>query len=120
MNLQFRTRGLNVNASLRGLLEEGLHELEALTTITSAEVVLEHQRSASPAFQAVVHLAVPGPDIHAAARDHTLEAAWLKVLERLRRQLEERKRRHEARLKLYRHHWDQERRAAGAVAGARR
>jgi len=36
-------------------------------------------------------LAVPGPDIHAEARDHTLEAAWLKVTAALRKQIEKRK-----------------------------
>ena len=38
-------------------------------------------------------------DIHAEARDHTLEAAWLKVTISLRKQIEQRKRRQEARLK---------------------
>jgi ribosome-associated translation inhibitor RaiA len=46
-----------------------------------------------------VDLAVPGPDIHAAARDHTLEAAVLKAARRLEEQVEARKSRQQLRLK---------------------
>ena len=46
-----------------------------------------------------VLLAVPGPDIHAEAREHTLEAAWLKATASLRKQIEHRKARQLARIK---------------------
>ena len=61
--------------------------------------MLERERDSAPAFRAHVHLAVPGPDIHAAARDHTLEAVGLKVAKNLRKQIERRKTRKGARLK---------------------
>lgn len=91
MNIQFRIHGLNADASLRAWLEQQLEKLQSLIQITSAEVVLEHRRDAAPAYETHVHLAVPGPDIHATACDHTLEAAWLKVLKNLKRQIERRK-----------------------------
>ena len=94
MKIQFRIRGLNANASLRTWLEQQLERLHRLIPVSAAEVVLEHQRDAAPAFRAFVHLAVPGPDIHAAARDHTIQAAWLKVIKNLTKQIERRKTRH--------------------------
>ena len=99
MKIQFRIRGLNANASLRGWLEQQLERLHSLIPVSAADVVLEHQREATPGFRAQVHLAVPGPDIHADARDHTLEAAWLKVTKKMRKQIERRKARQEAKHK---------------------
>ena len=99
MKIQFRIRGLNANASLRAWLEQQLDRLHRLISVSAAEVVLEQRRDAAPAFRAQVHLAVPGPDIHAAARDHTFQAAWLKVFKNLKKQIERRKARKEANLK---------------------
>jgi ribosomal subunit interface protein len=91
MKIQFQIRGLNANANLRGWLEKQLERLHNLIPVSTAEIVLERERDGAPAFRAHVHLAVPGPDIHAEARDHTLEAAWLKVTTALRQQIERRK-----------------------------
>lgn len=99
MKIQFRIRGLNANASLRTWLEKQLERLHNLIPVSTAEVVLERERDHARAFRAHVHLAVPGPDIHAAARDHTLEAAWLKVAKNLRQQIERRQSRKEAKVK---------------------
>ena len=104
MKIQFRIRGLNANATWQDLVMEHLHRLKRLTDIESAEVNLEKHRYSAPAFRAHVHLAVPGPDIHAAARDHTLEAVWLKVAKNLRQQIERRKSRPQLRLKTQHHH----------------
>jgi ribosome-associated translation inhibitor RaiA len=104
MKIQFRIRGLNANANLRGWLEKQLERLHNLIPVSTAEVVLERERDSAPAFRAHVHLAVPGPDIHAAARDHTLEAVWLKVAKNLRQQIERRKSRPQLRVKTQRHH----------------
>jgi ribosome-associated translation inhibitor RaiA len=100
MKIQFHVRGLNVNASLRHRLERGLEGLEELISISDAAVVLEHERNNAPAFRVFVLLAVPGPDLHAEARDHTLEAAWLKVTRRLREQIELRRCRPHARAEV--------------------
>jgi ribosome-associated translation inhibitor RaiA len=80
-------------------LDRHLERLDLLIPISSAQVVLEHQRNATPPFCASVDLAVSGPDIHAAARDHTLEAAVLKVARRLEEQIIVRKGRQPRRLK---------------------
>jgi len=99
MKIQFQIRGLNANASLRTWLGQQLERLQKLIPVSTAEVVLEQQRDHAPAFQARVHLAVSGPDIHAVARDHTLEAVWLKVTSKLRKQIEHRKTRRKLRPK---------------------
>jgi len=104
MKIQFRIRGLNANAGLRAWLEKQLERLHNLIPVSTAEVVLERERDSAPAFRAHVHLAVPGPDIHAAARDHTLEAVWLKVAKNLHKQIERRKSRQQLRFKSHRQH----------------
>ena len=119
MKIQFQIRGLNANANLRGWLEQQLERLHKLIPVSTAEVVLERERDSAPAFRAHVHLAVPGPDIHAAARDHTLEAAWLKVTKNLRQQIERRKARPQARLKSNRQRPVIASRWSGAMAGQR-
>lgn len=119
MNIQFRIRGLNANAGLRAWLGKQLERLHRLIPVSAAEVVLEQQRDHAPAFRAHVHLAVPGPDIHADARDHTLEAVWLKVAKNLRQQIERRKTRQQLRLKSHRQHLLPASRWSGAAAGQR-
>lgn len=104
MKTQFHILGLNLNASSRAWLEKQLERLHRLVPVTTADVVLERQRENAPAFRAHIHLAVPGPDIHADARDHTLEAAWLKVTAALRRQIERRKSRQQIGRKGHRQH----------------
>lgn len=95
MKIQFHIRGLNLNSGSRHWLEQSLGKLQSLISITAAAVVVEYEREAAPAFRAYVSLAVPGPDIHAEARDHTLEAVWLKITTALRKQIEQRKSRQE-------------------------
>ncbi len=60
---------------------------------------LERQHAAAPAFSVSAHLAVPGPDIHATARDHTLTAAWRKLAGNLKKQFQRRMTQHQLRLK---------------------
>ncbi len=119
MKIQFRIRGLNANAGLRAWLEQQLERLQSLIPVTTAEIVLERERESAPAFRAQVHLAVPGPDIHAAARDHTLEAVWLKVVKSLRQQIERRKSRQQVRHKGHRQHPQAASRWSGAPVVAR-
>ena len=119
MKIQFRIRGLNASASLRAWLEQQLKRLQSLIPVSTADVVLERQRDNAPAFRAHVLLAVPGPDIHAAAHDHTLEAAWLKVTKNLRKQIERRKTRQQLRHKGHRQHPLTAIRWSGAAAGQR-
>ena len=99
MKVQFHIRGLNITATARDSLKKWLERLQSLIPITAAAVVLEHCRGSAPAFRAFVLLAVPGPDIHAEARDHTLGVAWLKVNAALRKQIQQRKAKQLARIK---------------------
>lgn len=99
MKIQYQLRGLSPRVAAERPLDQHLDHLDGLLPISSAHVLLEHQRTAAPPFCASVELAVPGPDIHAAARDHTLEAVVLKVSRRLEEQIEARKNRQELRLK---------------------
>ena len=104
MKIQFHILGLSLNSSLRHWLKQPLERLQSLISVAGAAVVLEQRRDDAPAFRAFVSLAVPGPDIHAEARDHTLEAAWLKVITALRQQIERRKTSRQLRHKGHRQH----------------
>lgn len=111
MKAAIRHLNLDPQATWHEQVEKQLEHLHGLTAITAAEVVLEHQRDASPAFRVEVRLEVPGPTIHtnatrkardaallvhgpalhAEARDSTIEAALLKVTHELEHQVDARK-----------------------------
>jgi ribosome-associated translation inhibitor RaiA len=91
MKLLLRYCGLNARAVWRGLVESQIEKLQGLAAIASAQVTLARQREFAPAFRVRAQLEVPGPDLHAEARDHTLQAALLKVARDLRRQIQSRK-----------------------------
>jgi len=91
MKTQFHIRGINDNSDLRRRLLQPVERLQNLISISAIAVVLEHRRDEAPPFRAFVSLAVPGPDIHAEAYDHTADAAWLKVATALRQQIAGRK-----------------------------
>ncbi len=84
-------RGFNARASWRGLVEAQLKRLQSLAAIASAQVTLEWQNQVKPVFRVLTLLEVPGPDFHAEARDYTLQAALLKVVKNLERQIHVRK-----------------------------
>ena len=110
MKTTLRYLSLKAQATWHRQVEEQLKHLHSLTAITAAEVVLEHQREAKPAFRVQVRLEVPGPGLHAKAtrhtrdaallihgpalhaeaRDNTLEAALLKATQDLQRQIQAR------------------------------
>jgi hypothetical protein len=99
MRIEFQIHGLNSTAKLRRWLGQPLERLRGLIPVSTAAVLLERRRDAAPAFRAFVLLAVPGPNIHAEAREHTLQAVWLKVIAVLRRQIADRESRRKARAK---------------------
>jgi hypothetical protein len=99
MKIQYQTRGLNSRTLSDHPLARHLEHLDGLISISEAQVFLEHHRNMTPAFSASVNLAVPGPDIHVAARDHTLEAVLLKIARRIEEKIEERNTRQQLRLK---------------------
>ena len=99
MNLQVQLRGMRNCGGLDLLIKESLNALRRLIPISTARVVLEQQHGTAPAYRVFAHLAVPGPDIHAAARDHTLLAAWHKLAGNLKKQFQRRATRQQLRLK---------------------
>jgi ribosomal subunit interface protein len=99
MKILLRYYGLNARAAWRGLVEAQLRKLESLAAIASAQVTLEWQQQVKPAFRVFTLLEVPGPDVHAEARDHTLQAALLKVVRDLERQIRSRRNRRAERWK---------------------
>ena len=91
MNIILRYRGLNARAFWQGLVEAQLKRLQSLVAIASARVTLEWQHEVKPAFRVLALLEVPGPDFHAEASDYTLQAALLKAVKNLERQIRARK-----------------------------
>jgi len=99
VNIHFHFFGLNLNRRTREMMQPRLVQLQRRAAINSAVVVVDRSHNGGPAFAVRVHLAVPGPDLHDEARDHTLEAAWRKVCQRLEKQIERRKTKPAARVK---------------------
>jgi ribosome-associated translation inhibitor RaiA len=91
MNVILRYHGLRARAFWQGLVEAQLKRLQDLAAIASARVTLEWQHEVKPAFRVLALLEVPGPDFHAEASDYTLQAALLKVVTNLERQMRVRK-----------------------------
>ena len=87
MNFAFRLRGWKSSAALQHLVATQLHRLRTFVDVSGAAVTLERRRSATPAWVARAHLQVPGPDLRAEAQDHTVEAAWRKVMQALYAQI---------------------------------
>jgi ribosome-associated translation inhibitor RaiA len=117
MKTTVRYLSLNRQATWHRQVAEQLKHLHSLAAITAAEVVLEHQREAKPAFCVQVRLEVSGPGphpkstrhtrqaalrihgpaLHAEARDNTIEAALLKATQDLEHQIRAHQLRHQAR-----------------------
>lgn len=91
MTIQFQVSGFKYNDKLRRRVQTDLGKLNRLASATSARVLLSHQPGVATPCQVVAILSVVGPDIHAAARNHTWDAAWRKVLIRLREEIEKRR-----------------------------
>ncbi len=94
MQIHLSPRHLALTAAIHRHVAEKISHLEELTPdIVAAHVVLLHIESNKPPKQhcVKVHLAVPGPDIHAEDFDADLYAAIDKVVSKLARQLRKRK-----------------------------
>jgi ribosome-associated translation inhibitor RaiA len=93
MNILVRYSGLTKRAVWEKLVEVNIRKLQSLAAIATARVTLEWQRGVKPAFRVLTLLEVPGPDFHAEASDHTVQAALLKVVKNLEKQIRLRKNR---------------------------
>jgi len=80
MNLILQHGHARPRPALDRLIETRLVALAARQRIEEAVVRLADEREASPRYQASILLRVPGPDIHAAACDHTAGVAVRKAL----------------------------------------
>ena len=91
MKLILFYRSLKARADWQALVEAQFKRLETLAAVVSAKVTLEWQRGIKPGFRVMALLEVAGPDFHAEGRDHTLQAALLKAVKDLERQIRSRK-----------------------------
>ncbi len=92
MQIHVSPRHLKLTAAIHGYVAEKVEHLEHLAgEIVGAHVVLMHDETATKAYGVKVHLAVPGPDIHAEDKENDLYAAIDKVVDKLARQLRKRK-----------------------------
>ena len=80
----FNVRSTN---ALDSWVEEQIISLQPILQIDEADITLSHLHECSPPYQVSVHLVTPGPDVSADARDHTLQAAFLKTMESLREKI---------------------------------
>jgi putative sigma-54 modulation protein len=94
MHIHITPRHLKLTGALQAFVAEKLSHLEHLTDqILGAHVVLWHDETQSPkeAFCVKIHLAVPGPDIHAEMAAEDLYAAVDLVIDKIAQQLRKRK-----------------------------
>ncbi len=69
--------------SLTALIQKQLEDIGRTRQIDEARVTVERRLEASPPFRVSAHLVTPGPDVCAAANDHTFRAALQKTMAQL-------------------------------------
>jgi ribosome-associated translation inhibitor RaiA len=87
MRLNVQHRNIRSLAALDSWVEKQIFALGRSRQIDEANIRLIRLENASPAYQVNVHLVTPGPDVFAESRDHTLRAAFTKVMAQLREQI---------------------------------
>src|SRR5580700_2818857 len=94
MQIHISPRDVKLTAAIRGYVEQKIDSLEHFSLrLIGAHVALWHddKRAFKHAFVVKVHLALPGPDIHAEDHGHDLYQAIDLVHDRLAEQLRHRK-----------------------------
>lgn len=99
MKLTVQHKNIRSTAELDSQIEEKILSLQPALQIDEACVSLARDYDASPPFQVKVHLVTPGPDVLAEGCDHTLEAAFNKVMSSLRDKIGNRATRRQKRLR---------------------
>jgi len=99
MRLNLQHLNLRSLDSLDSWVENQILALGQARQIDEASVRLVRLENASPAYHVNVHLVTPGPDVFAESRDHTLRAAFVKVMKQLREQITSRATKRQQRLK---------------------
>lgn len=87
MRLHVQHRNLRSLDTLDSWVEAEILNLGQTRLIDEAYVRLIRLPDASPSYQVHVHLVTPGPDVFAESRDHTLPAAFTKVMRQLHGQI---------------------------------
>jgi len=87
MRLNVQHSNIPALATLDAWVEKQIFALGRTRQIDEANIRLIRLENASPAFEVHVHLVTPGPDVFAESRDHTLKAAFEKVMKQLREQI---------------------------------
>lgn len=89
MNMKLTLQHLSIRSTdaLDSWVEEQIFALREWLRIDEANVRLVHRPGASPAYQVRVHLVTPGPDLIAEGCDHTLQAAFAKMLAQIHTQI---------------------------------
>jgi len=92
MQIHLSPRHLVLTAAIHSFVASKVEHLETITSeIIGAHVVLVHDDTKVKKYMVKVHLAVPGPDVHAQDSEMDLYAAIDKVCDKLARQLRKRK-----------------------------
>jgi ribosome-associated translation inhibitor RaiA len=99
MNLTLQHLSIRSTNALDSWIEKQIFSLQPKLQIDEANVRLVRQPEASPAYRVHVHLVTPGPDVFAEGNDHTLRAAFAKVMAQLRNQITGRAAKRENRIK---------------------
>lgn len=88
-NMKLTVQHLNLPAldALDAWVKKQILALGRARQIDAANIRLARLEDASPAYQVNVQLVTPGPDVFAESRDHTLRAAFTKVMTQLRHQI---------------------------------
>jgi hypothetical protein len=84
--MRVNVQHLNIRSlhRLDAWVERQILALGAARQIDEANIRIERRPETSPAYEVRVHLVTPGPDVFAESRDHTLRAAFAKVMAQLR------------------------------------
>jgi putative sigma-54 modulation protein len=92
MQIHLSPRHLTLTAAIHSYVAEKIGHLEQLSKeIVAAHVVLMHDETKTKKHTIKVHLAIPGPDIHAEDSEDDLYAAIDKVVDKLAGQIRKRK-----------------------------
>ena len=87
MKLTLQHFAIRSTNALDAWIENQIFSLQPRLQIDEANVRVALRRELSPPYHVHVHLVTPGPDVFAEGNDHTLRAAFGKVMRKLSDQL---------------------------------
>lgn len=90
MKLTLQHFAIRSTNALDAWIENQIFSLLPRLQIDEANVRVARRRDLSPPYQVQVHLVTPGPDVFAEGEDHTLRAAFAKVMRQLHDRLTKR------------------------------